>query len=112
MCVLSSFAAPEGLESTRALAFLILFQNDLDICCKELLCMAIRVAKWGIALAKSPLFLDPRGRGRGRGQLLDKHWGITGKGTRYTLGDFLGIFPEDYEQVEDSFVFPDIPRST
>ena len=52
----------------------------------------IRVAKRGIAPAESPLFLAPRGRGRG--QLSKEHRGITGTGNRYAIGDFWGIFPE------------------
>ena len=54
-----------------------------------------RVAKRGIAPAESPLFLAPRGRGRGRGQLLKKHRGITGMRNRYALGDYPGLLLED-----------------
>ena len=49
--------------------------------------------KRGIVPAKSPLFLAPRGRGRGRGQLLKKERGITGMRNRCTFEEFRGIFP-------------------
>ena len=57
--------------------------------------MEYRVAKRGIAPTESPLFLAPQGRGRGRGQLFRRPRGITGTGTRYSLGEFWGIFLED-----------------
>ena len=54
-----------------------------------------RAGKRGIAPEESPFFPAPWGRGRGRGQLLKKHWGKTGTGNRYDLRDFRGIFPKD-----------------
>ena len=53
----------------------------------------VRAGKRGIAPEESPFFPAPWGRGRG--QLLKKHRGITGTGNRYDFGDFRGIFPED-----------------
>ena len=54
-----------------------------------------RAGKRGITPEEALFFPAPWGWGRGQGQLLKKHWGITGTGNRYDFGDFRGIFPED-----------------
>ena len=73
------------------------------------------MAKRGIALAESPLFLAPCGRGRGRGQLSKKQRGITGMGNRCAFEDFWEIFPEGLAKTGKGtgtvFCFEDFQRN-
>ena len=73
------------------------------------------MAKRGIAPAESPLFLAPRGQGRGRGQLLKEERGITGMRNRCAFEDFREIFPEGFAKTGKGtgtvFCFEDFQRN-
>ena len=73
------------------------------------------MAKRGIAPAESPLFLAPRGRGRGRGLLLKKERGIMGMRNMFAFEDFQGIFPEGFAKTGKGtgtvFCFEDFQRN-